>query len=155
MIRLRTEELEPLKFYSVEHNTLVKKLENDILVLTYLSENLKAMLSQPKNEKEFEDGKTYVVNHEGNKLGVVITSKIDEKGIIDLYIALLQVYRNKGFGSKTLVQMTQFLTEEIKKVDDVRLNINKLNTKANKIAVDNGFIKTDETNNNYVYRYFN
>ena len=155
MIKLRTEELEALKTYNVEHMRVIKKLEDDIAVYTYLSNNLKEMIKYPKQENSFENGKTYIINNDDNKLGIVITSLIDEKGIIDLYIALLAVYRNKGFGAKTLMQMTQFLTGEISGIEDVRLNINKLNARANKIAVNNGFIKTAENEKNYIYKYFN
>ena len=155
MIKLRTEELEALKTYNIEHMGVIKKLEDDIMIYTYLSDNLREMLKKPKQENTFEDGKTYVINHDDYKIGILFTSLIDEKGIIDLYIALLSAYRSKGYGSELLIQMTQFLIGEVKGIEDVRLNINKINKKANEIAVNNGFIKTDENEKNYVYKYFN
>lgn len=154
MINIRNEELEALRMHQISHFQMVKKFEQypDI---NYISNDYEIFVSEPKGEDIFEIGGTYIVNYKNNKIGMIGTKEIDNKGIIELWYIVDKYYRGKGYGSKTLGLVTQYLIEYVDGINDIKLLIDKKNNKSINCALGNGYTSIGEVDNKLIYRYFN
>lgn len=153
MIKLRSEELEALRKYESSHISLIDELKKTPGILN-ISSNLDSFLQEPASEDEFEYGKAYIINAEKKKVGIIGTKDIDKEGILELWYIIRKHYRNKGYGSKTLGLITQYIMEYTN-AKDIKLVIDKSNIHSIKCAEDNGYTVSSESNNKYVYKYFN
>lgn len=154
MIKMGSEELEALRMYETSHLQMVKKFKqySDI---DYISKCYENFISEPKSDDIFEPGRTYIVHYKNNNIGMIGTKEIDCNGIIELWYIIDKYYRGKGYGSKTLGLITQYLIEYVQGVSDVKLLIDKENDKSIKCALNNGYNNVGEMDNKLIYRYFN
>ena len=76
---------------------------------------------------------------------------------MELWCAIRKDLQNKSYGSKLLWEITIYLIENIKGLEDIELKINKQNFNRIRVATSNGYVyrKTDTTNEINTYRYFN
>lgn len=155
MIKLRKEELEPFRRYNTDHNILLSNLKSDIVVSNYVHPDLDRFVTEPNAEDTFEVGSTYVIKHNKRCVGICGTQKTENDKIIELWYALADYYREKGYGTQILGLLTQYVLENVVNVDDIQLSIDKNNEASKVIALKNGYTLSSETSDKYRYRYFN
>lgn len=155
MIKLRNEELEAFKSYNAEHNILLSNLKSDIRISNYIHPDLDKFVKEPSVEDTMEIGSTYIIKHDNRCVGICGIQQFENKKIIDLWYALADYYRTKGYGSKILGLLTQYLLENITDIDDIQLSIDKSNEASKVIALKNGYSLSSQTSDKYRYRYFN
>lgn len=154
LINIRNGELEALRMDKLSHFQMVKDLEQS-LDINYISTNYESFVSEPISDNIFEAGKTYIINHKNNKIGMLGTKEIDNKGRIELWYIINKYYRGKGYGNKFLGLITQYLIEYVDGVNDVELLIDEQNNKSIKCALNNGYSLVGDVDKKFIYRYFN
>ena len=160
MIKLRNLYLEKFNSLNNEHYTLAKTLHNDNSVRNYISKDFISFIEKMSSsigDEKYEILTPYVVRDNSERLlGILGSQKEYKDNVVDLWYALDPSYRNKGFGSKVLSQMTQYLIKE--KYDDVMLLIDNKNIRSINLAVSEGYNeigkKSDGLNKILVYQYF-
>ena len=91
-----------------------------------------------------EIGKAYVVNKDKKNIGVVGTLDMSSTGVVEVWYSVDKDLRGKGYGEKVLAQVTPYLIENIKGLNDIELKIDKNNKASKKVALRNGYILDDE-----------
>lgn len=158
MIKLRNLNLEPLRTdFKSGHYSLVRKLSEDQGVYDFISKRFGEWVKPPISEDQYEIGKAYVIaNDNQEKIGMCGSTRgsINSGGIIDLWVAIDEKYRGKGYGEKIVVQMTEYFLDIIPKLDNISLAINKNNVTSNKMAMLSGYTFDHEYDGKNYYNYF-
>lgn len=158
MIKLRNLNLEPLRTdFKSGHYSLVRRLSEDKGVYEFVSKRFSEWIKPPVSENQYEIGKAYVVtNSNQEKIGMCGSTRgsISDGGLIDLWVAIDEGQRGKGYGEKVVVQMTEFFLDTIPKLDNITLAINKNNVASNKMAILSGYTFGKEHDGKNYYNYF-
>lgn len=158
MIKLRNLNLEPLRTdFKSGHYSLVRRLSEDKGVYEFVSKRFSEWIKPPVSENQYEIGKGYVVtNSNQEKIGMCGSTRgsISDGGLIDLWVAIDEGQRGKGYGEKVVVQMTEFFLDTIPKLDNITLAINKNNVASNKMAILSGYTFDKEHDGKNYYNYF-
>lgn len=156
MIHLRTLNLE--KVSEIEHYDLIKNLERDSKVQQYISKNLSRWLSkhQAESEDKIEIGKSYVIEKDNHYIGIVGSLSFSNEGILEVWYAIKENFRAKGYGEKILAEITPYLIEHVQGLNDIELKIDKNNKASKKVAERNGYLleKSDKDLGIDIYHYF-
>lgn len=144
MIKLRNFNLE--KIDKIKHYSLLMKLNRDKNINKYISHNFISFLDkhEAKSDDKMEIGKAYVVNKDKKNIGVVGTLDMSSTGVVEVWYSIDKDLREKGYGEKVLAQVTPYLIENIKGLNDIELKIDKNNKASKKVALRNGYILDDE-----------
>lgn len=144
MIKLRNFNLE--KIDKIKHYSLLMKLNRDKNINKYISHNFISFLDkhEAKSDDKMEIGKAYVVNKDKKNIGVVGTLDMSSTGVVEVWYIVDKDLRGKGYGEKVLAQVTPYLIENIKGLNDIELKIDKNNKASKKVALRNGYILDDE-----------
>ena len=144
MIKLRNFNLE--KIDKIKHYSLLMKLNRDKNINKYISHNFISFLDkhEAKSDDKMEIGKAYVVNKDKKNIGVVGTLDMSSTGVVEVWYSVDKDLRGKGYGKKVLAQVTPYLIENIKGLNDIELKIDKNNKASKKVALRNGYILDDE-----------
>ena len=144
MIKLRNFNLE--KIDKIKHYSLLMKLNRDKNINKYISHNFISFLDkhEAKSDDKMEIGKAYVVNKDKKNIGVVGTLDMSSTGVVEVWYSIDKDLRKKGYGEKVLAQVTPYLIENIKGLNDIELKIDKNNKASKKVAERNGYILDDE-----------
>ncbi len=144
MIKLRNFNLE--KIDKIKHYSLLMKLNRDKNINKYISHNFISFLDKHEAESDdkMEIGKAYVVNKDKKNIGVVGTLDMSSTGVVEVWYSIDKDLREKGYGEKVLAQVTPYLIENIKGLNDIELKIDKNNKASKKVALRNGYILDDE-----------
>ena len=112
----------------------------------YISHNFISFLDkhEAKSDDKMEIGKAYVVNKDKKNIGVVGTLDMSSTGVVEVWYSVDKDLRGKGYGEKVLAQVTPYLIENIKGLNDIELKIDKNNKASKKVALRNGYILDDE-----------
>lgn len=158
MIKLRNLNLEPLRM-NVErgHYQLVRRLAENQEVYDFISKRFGEWVKPPISEDQYEIDKAYVIaNDNQEKIGMCGSTKgsVNSGGIIDLWVAIDERYRGKGYGEKVVVQMTEYFLDTIPKLDNISLAIKKKNIASNKVAMLSGYTFDYEQDGKNYYSYF-
>ena len=100
-------------------------------------------------QKEIENSifmNDFIVIHEVEKIGYIhLSDKIEKDSIcaVTLYYYIDPYYRNKGIATRLLGQLIYYL-QNYEKINYIILNIHKENIPSIKVAIQNGFIKNLE-----------
>ena len=139
MINLRTINLE--KVDKIKHYNLIMKLNRDKGVNDYISHDFISFLDKyaAETDDKMEIGKCYVVNKDKKNIGVVGTLDMSSTGVVEVWYSIDKDLRGKGYGEKVLAQVTPYLIENIKGLNDIELRINKNNKASKKVAEKNGY----------------
>lgn len=154
MIHLRTLDLEPFGVRRKGHYRLRRRLHEDQAVYDYISKHFSTFIEEPESEDYYEIGKSYVIRDQEEQIGMLGSSNLYNNGIVDLWCAIDPEFRHQGYGEKVLVQMTQYLIENITSFADIKLVINKTNQYSNQTAVSCGYHLVDNYAGNNIYQYF-
>ena len=127
MIKLRNFNLE--KIDKIKHYSLLMKLNRDKNINKYISHNFISFLDkhEAKSDDKMEIGKAYVVNKDKKNIGVVGTLDMSSTGVVEVWYSIDKDLRGKGYGEKVLAQVTPYLIENIKGLNDIVLKIDKNN----------------------------
>lgn len=77
MIRLRTLNLEALRLHNKNHHySLIKRLEDDRDVYKFISKRLMSWVKEPECQEGYEFGKTYIIKHLEEEIGICGSSNL-------------------------------------------------------------------------------
>lgn len=158
MIHLRTMDLE--KIDMMKHYGLLMSLQRDEKVYGYISKNLIAWLEkhQAVSEDKIEVNKSYVICKDNHYIGVIGSLNFSNAGILEIWCAIQNNLRGKGYGEKILAEITPYLIEHVDGLNDIELKINRNNLSSKRVAEKNGYnLVKDNMGLNHdidVYRYF-
>ncbi len=99
------------------------KLNRDKNINKYISNNFISFLDKHEAESDdkMEIGKAYVVNKDKKNIGVVGTLDMSSTGVVEVWYSIDKDLRGKGYGEKVLAQVTPYLIENIKGLNDIEL----------------------------------
>lgn len=157
MIKLKTFELEKIDL--TKHYNLINNLSKDTNICNYISKNFYNFVKKriPLQDNIIEPGKAYVITKDNIDIGIIGSSELSSDGILELWCAIRKDLQNKSYGSKLLWEITIYLIENIKGLEDIELKINNQNFNSIHVATSNGYVyrTTNTTNEISTYRYFN
>lgn len=154
MIHLRTLDLEPFGIRRKGHYRLRRRLYEDQAVYNYISKHFDTFVVEPKSEDRYEIGKSYVITDQTRQVGMLGSINLDKNGIIDLWCAIDSSFRHHGYGEKALVQMTEYLEENMVSFKDIKLTISKANEYSNQTAISCGYNLVGHYQDKNIYQYF-
>lgn len=99
-----------------------------------------------KNDNDNIFMKSYLVNYKNEKIGYIyLSDKIERDDIkaVTLYYYIDSNYRNKGLATKLISELLSYL-QNVEYINYIILNIHKDNIPSIKVAIQNGFIKNME-----------
>ena len=157
MIKLKTFELEKIDL--TKHYNLINNLSKDTNICNYISKNFYNFVKKriPLQDNIIEPGKAYVITKDNIDIGIIGSSELSSDGILEVWCAIRKDLQNKSYGSKLLWEITIYLIENIKGLEDIELKINNQNFNSIHVATSNGYVyrTTNTTNEISTYRYFN
>lgn len=155
-INLRHYILEPFSLKNSEHKYILNRLASDIKVKKYISLDFTNFVNEANPDKKFDDGACYAVKKDDEIIGLLGTTKLDEHGLLELWLALNPSDSGRGNGTKILVETTSYLIDTLVQLKDIKLVIKKDNYISKQSAINGGYIlsSVDNTNNMETYRYF-
>ena len=122
----------------IDHNIFDKKYKTTDEETKYVDNQISQMKSQYGDNDE-----TFLAAVK-QYLGVVGTLDMSSTGVVEVWYSIDKDLRGKGYGEKVLAQVTPYLIENIKGLNDIELKINKNNKASKKVALRNGYILDDE-----------
>lgn len=153
-IKLKTLALENLNMCNSEHYILVKKSVRDENSKKFVSKNMDKFVKEPIDESKFEDGKTYILKDKEKLIGFIGSKKLNSNGVLEFWYNIDADYRNNGYATKVLEEITPYLIENIDGLKDIKLNINKYNHASKKVALKAGYNIVDVDDKIEEYCYF-
>lgn len=164
MIKLRTFNLE--KIDKIKDYNLLMTLDRDKEINGYISHNFLNWIEKSIDystskdnyqEEEIEVGKPYIIKKDKEFIGILGTLKLSNDGILEVWYAIQKNQRRKGYGEHILGEITPYLIENIKNVEDLELKIDKTNKYSKKVALRNGYEihNIDNEQGKEIYHYFN
>ena len=141
MIRLENFELEILNLHNEIDNSFFNKMNNDEQFKEYFG---KVIYNENNSDNIFM--KNYLVNYNSKKIGYVyISDKVEKNNIsaVTLYYYIDSDYRNRGMATNIIKELLNYLKNK-EKINYIILNIHRKNIPSIKVAIQNGFIKNIE-----------
>ncbi len=141
MIRLENFELEILNLHNEIDNSFFNKMNNEEQFKEYFG---KVIYSENNSDNIFM--KNYLVNYNSKKIGYVyISDKVEKNNIsaVTLYYYIDSDYRNRGMATNIIKELLNYLKNK-EKINYIILNIHRKNIPSIKVAIQNGFIKNIE-----------
>ena len=141
MIRLENFELEILNLHNEIDNSFFNKMNNDEQFKEYFG---KVIYNENNSDNIFM--KNYLVNYNSKKIGYVyISDKVEKNNIsaVTLYYYIDSDYRNRGMATSIIKELLNYLRNK-EKINYIILNIHRKNIPSIKVAIQNGFIKNTE-----------
>lgn len=141
MIRLENFELEILNLHNEIDNSFFNKMNNDEQFKEYFG---KVIYNENNSDNIFM--KNYLVNYNSKKIGYVyISDKVEKNNIsaVTLYYYIDSDYRNRGMATSIIKELLNYLRNK-EKINYIILNIHRKNIPSIKVAIQNGFIKNIE-----------
>ena len=141
MIRLENFELEILNLHNEIDNSFSNKMNNEEQFKEYFG---KVIYNENNSDNIFM--KNYLVNYNSKKIGYVyISDKVEKNNIsaVTLYYYIDSDYRNRGMATNIIKELLNYLKNK-EKINYIILNIHRKNIPSIKVAIQNGFIKNIE-----------
>lgn len=141
MIRLENFELEILNLHNEIDNSFFNKMNNEEQFKEYFG---KVIYNENNSDNIFM--KNYLVNYNSKKIGYVyISDKVEKNNIsaVTLYYYIDSDYRNRGMATSIIKELLNYLRNK-EKINYIILNIHRKNIPSIKVAIQNGFIKNIE-----------
>ena len=141
MIRLENFELEILNLHNEIDNSFFNKMNNEEQFKEYFG---KVIYNENNSDNIFM--KNYLVNYNSKKIGYVyISDKVEKNNIsaVTLYYHIDSDYRNRGMATNIIKELLNYLKNK-EKINYIILNIHRKNIPSIKVAIQNGFIKNIE-----------
>ncbi len=141
MIRLENFELEILNLHNEIDNSFFNKMNNEEQFKEYFG---KVIYNENNSDNIFM--KNYLVNYNSKKIGYVyISDKVEKNNIsaVTLYYYIDSDYRNRGMATNIIKELLNYLKNK-EKINYIILNIHRKNIPSIKVAIQNGFIKNIE-----------
>lgn len=149
--------LEALNLSDKEHYHVVYRFSHDPKVIRFISPDFENFVKEPDVKEMITDNATYVIrkNDDEDIIGLVGSKALDEHGELELWMALNPSDCGHGNGSRILAEITPYLIENIKGLNDIKIKIDKNNlpSKRNPIKVGYNYISTD-SDGIETYKYF-
>lgn len=156
-IKLRKLSLEAINLVNKDHRIALNRASGFDGV-RYVSSNIMNLVKEPDRDDVVVPGGTYILKHGEDDIGILGTKELDVTGVMELWCLINPSERNKGYATKTLEEVTPYLIENIQRLNDIKLVINKNNYSSKRTAVNAGYKKMDSNpdviSNEEEYRYF-
>lgn len=128
----------------------VKDMKDDQLVGNYVTKSIDNILNKSINDNKIMIGSGYIVCDGRKLVGYVRPAELLDINTLELHYAVHPDYRRQGYGSKILVEVSDYLLKHIKDINNIKLYINSENRGSIKCAKKAGFLKCEEFPNRLV-----
>lgn len=146
-IKLNSLQLITYKEDKKKHFRFVKEMKNDPLMCHFVTDKPDEYLMNTKDDSD-TIGSTYLVAKEKDLIGYVRFAELDKEGTLDLHYAVHPDQRRKGYGTKILIEVSDYLLKNINEVNMIQLNINNINSGSIKCAKKAAFKQEPSSINN-------
>lgn len=138
-IKLKTLSLTTYDMDKRKQYRFVDEMKNDPLVKEFVSGIIDHYLINDKDDSEVLIGASYLVAEDKKLVGYVRFNELDMSGVLTLHYAVHPDLRRQGYGTKILVEVSDYAFKSIEKVNMVRLYIRNYNKGSIKCAENAGF----------------
>ena len=114
-------------------------IRNDKLIQYFLYSNIDKMLMDSENLEELKLKYVYLISDKTIPVGFVRFAAIHNLNILEMHYGVHPYFRNKGYGSKILLEVSDYVLENASKINRIKLNIDKENIHSIKCAQNAGF----------------
>ena len=115
----------------------VREIGNDKEVKEYLGDNVSNTFIPKENEKGLALGRSYIVKNNDESIGFFSIESMNSEEVVINY-GVHENYRNKGYGTKILCEISNFFLT-ITKANNIVLNIDAYNKGCIKCAKNADF----------------
>ena len=138
-IKLKTLSLNTYNVDNRKQYRFVDEMKNDPLVKEFVSEITDHYLIKAKNDEQIEIGSSYLVSEQKKLVGYIRLNELDVNGVLTLHYAVHPDLRKQGYGTKILVEVSDYAFKNIDRVTKIRLYIRNYNKGSIKCAEHAGF----------------
>lgn len=121
----------------------VKDIKDANRLDSYLYNCIDEMIRKSEGRSNLTIGYGYIIKDAENLIGFVRPARINNINTLDLDYGVHPKYRHQGYGTKILVEVSDFFLENIERIHKVKLNIDISNEYSLKCAKKAGFIEVE------------
>ena len=129
----------------IEKIEFINTIKSDYLINKYLYRCIDEMIEKSETSENFVLGYGYIVKDNDKLIGFFRPARLESKYKIDVDYGIIEKYRNKGYGTKLLIEVSDYLLTSFDMINGIVLHIDNSNKNSVKCALNAGFIKTSLT----------
>lgn len=119
-----------------------RQLANDLSINKFVSSCIDEFLEDSENDSKLYVGPAYLVEDNNTPVGFIRMNSLSS-GKLDLHYGVHPEYRNKGYGTKILIQMSSYIFKTMSHVEKIQLYIANVNYGSINCAKKAGFHRED------------
>lgn len=112
----------------------VSDMKNDPLIRDFVTAKIDHYLIQSKDDEKINICSSYIIAEGKELVGYVRFNEMDREGVLTLHYAVHPDFRKKGYGTKILVEVSDYAFGNINNASKVRLYIRNCNKGSIKCA---------------------
>lgn len=143
-IKLKTLYITSYDSSDIEKIRFTKEFKNDIFVQQYLYSCVDEMIEKSEKYPNLHIGCGYIIKDEEDLIGFIRPARIVGLSMLDLDYGVHPKFRNKGYGTKILIEASDYFLENVERIHKIRLSIASSNENSSKCATNAGFIELEE-----------
>ena len=140
-VKLKTLSLNTYDETKKKHYRFVKELATDQLVNKFVAAPVEEQLLEAKDDKNIKIGSSYLIAENKKLVGYVRFNELDKFGILTLHYAVHPDLRRQGYGTKILVEVSDYAFKTITETNKIRLYIRNINKGSIKCAEKADFLR--------------
>lgn len=121
----------------------VTELKEDQLMRKFVSDTIEKRLISSSSDDNIKIGSSYIVNEDKNPIGYIRFNELEEN-TLTLHYGVHPNNRKKGYGSKILLEVSNYVFQNMSDVSKIRLCIRSYNIGSRKCALNAGFIEHED-----------
>ena len=134
----------------------IKDIKEDQLVGRYVSNTMDEWLEDSRGLDKLLVGPAYIISDKRKLVGFIRMASLNKNGEVDLHYGVHPDFRKQGYGSKILLEVSNYLLKNTEYVKRIKLDIKEEN-KGSILCAENAnftlynMIKTKQDGNVLVY----
>ena len=140
-IKLKSLCLNTYDIHKKKYCRFVREITTDPLVNKFVPTPIELQLLESKNDDIVKIPSSYIVTEKKELVGYVRFNELDELGTLILHYAVHPDYRRNGYGSKILIEVSDYVFKNMNEVSKIKLHINSINKGSIKCAENAKFVK--------------
>ena len=133
-IKLKTLSLITYDETKKKHYHFVKDMCSDQLMQMFIPEPIEHQLIDSSNDTKVEIGSSYIVGDNKALVGYVRLNELDDCGVLTLHYGVGPDFRRKEYGTRILVEVSDYAFKNIDNVNGIKLHIRNINQGSIKCA---------------------
>lgn len=142
-IKLKTLSIMTYDINKKENVRFVTELKNDQLMRKFVPGTIEKRLLSASNDSNIEIGSSYIINENKNPVGYVRFNELEDN-VLTLHYGVHPDKRKQGYGSKILLEVSDYVFKNMNDINKIRLCIRSYNVGSRKCALNAGFIERED-----------